>query len=457
MLENRFILRKIFLMFVDFLLLLLALYLSLKLKFFLTGNHFYAFSNHFGDFLIVFLMWLVIFYLFDLYNLKKIRGLAFLMSTEVLAGLINLSVAILYFYIFHSNIEPKTVLIFTVILSLVLMFGWRILWNKYLARNLKTRVAIIGSEEAKIKVLKEILSPSELSFEVVGFITLGQDSTLLNHDFSVLGNYQDLMEIIQREKIDELIVAFNYYKYPEATQKLTMCLPLGIKISELSLVYEEATGKIPVDYIDQIWFLAQLKNHRRFFQVTERFLDIMVSVVGLILSIPIWLILPILIKLDSKGPIIYTQIRVGRNEQPFRLLKFRSMRQDAESQTGAVWSKENDPRITKVGKVIRKLRLDEIPQLINILKGDMSFVGPRPERPEFVNQLKDKIPFYLQRHLVKPGLTGWAQIKYKYGNTEEDALIKLQYDLYYVKNRSLLLYLMILIRTIRIIFTKSGI
>jgi sugar transferase (PEP-CTERM system associated) len=457
MFENRFTLRKIFLMFIDLLLLFLALYLSLKLKFLISGNHFYAFANHFWDFFAIFLFWLVIFYLFDLYDLKKIRSLAFLMSTEILAGLINLGVAILYFYLFHPNIEPKTVLAFTILIGLVLILGWRWIWNKYLARNLKTRAAIIGSEEAKIKVLKEIISPSESSFEVVGFITLGQDSTLLNHDFSILGNYHDLIDIIKREKIDELIVAFNYYKYPEATQKLTMCLSLGIKISELSLVYEESTGKVPVDYIDQIWFLGQLKNHRRFFHASERFFDVIVSVVGLILSIPVWLILPIIIKLNSKGSVLYKQIRVGRNEQPFSLLKFRSMRQDAESQTGAVWSKANDPRITKVGNFMRKIRLDEVPQLINVLKGDMSFVGPRPERPEFVSQLKDKIPFYLQRHLVKPGLTGWAQIKYKYGNTEEDALIKLQYDLYYVKNRSALLYLMVLIRTIRIIFTKAGI
>ena len=457
MFENRFTLRKIVLLLGDLALLFFSLYFALKIRYFFSGEHFYAFSRHFEYFLITFILWLVVFYLFDLYNLRKIRGLAFLFSSLILALGVNLILAMIFFYWFFPEITPKTLLILVAVIGGLMVFLWRVLWSRVLSKNFRPRVAIIGSDETKIKVLNEVLSPSEMHYDVIGFISLGQETSLLTSNFSVIGNYEDLMEIIKREKIDELVVAFNYYKYPEATKKITECLNSNLKITEMSLFYEEAVGKVPTDCIDQIWFLVQLKNQRRVFNFLERFCDIIISSLGLIVALPFVPLIALLVKINSRGPVFYSQWRLGKNEKPYKLYKFRSMVDHAEQQTGAVWAKDHDPRVTKVGAFLRKVRLDEIPQLWSVLTGQMSLVGPRPERPEFVTQLKNLIPFYSHRHLVKPGLTGWAQVKHGYAKNAEDTMHKLQYDLYYVKNRSLLLYLIILVRTIRIVITHKGI
>lgn len=457
MFDNRFNLRKLILSLSDLLLLFVALYVGLKIRNLLSGNTFYAFSKHLAIFLIVFIGWLIIFYLFDLYNLKKIKSNSFIITSVIMAVLTSTGLSIIFFYLVPIIISPKTILLIVALVAVLLIIVWRLIWKKVITKNIKPRVAIIGSDEAKIKVLEEILNPSESDYQVVGFISLGQESTLLNHDFRTLGNYNDLENIINQEKIDELIAAFNYYKYPEATAKVALALSLGIKIFEMALFYEEATGKVPVDCIDQIWFLSQLKNNKNGLRFLLRCLDLFFAGLGLLISLPFLPLIFIAIKIDSAGPIFYSQTRTGKNEKDFQTYKFRTMVDKAEEKTGAVWSQQNDWRITKVGKFLRKTRLDELPQLFNVLIGEMSLVGPRPERPEFVSQLKTTIPYYSHRHIVKPGLTGWAQIKYQYANSLEQAMEKLQYDLYYIKNRSLLLYLMIVIRTIRIILTRQGI
>jgi exopolysaccharide biosynthesis polyprenyl glycosylphosphotransferase len=189
----------------------------------------------------------------------------------------------------------------------------------------------------------------------------------------------------------------------------------------------------------------------------KRGFDLLFALLGIILFLPLLPLLALLIKLDSPGPVFFRQTRVGEKDRHFTLYKFRTMRQDAESLTGAVWAQEDDPRVTRMGRIVRKTRFDEIPQLLNVLKGDMSFVGPRPERPEFVGQLGEKIPYYSSRHCVKPGITGWAQVRYPYGASEEDALEKLRYDLYYIKNYSLWLEFLIILETVKVVlFAKGG-
>jgi sugar transferase (PEP-CTERM system associated) len=221
--------------------------------------------------------------------------------------------------------------------------------------------------------------------------------------------------------------------------------------------YEEITGKLAIENINPSWFIfSDGFRLTPFMHLYKRAFDLFFAALGLLLTMPILPLLALAIRLESPGPILFRQLRVGENEIPFLLYKFRSMRQDAESATGAVWAQVDDPRVTRLGNFLRKSRLDEIPQLFNVLKGEMSFVGPRPERPEFIEKLKERIPYYGSRHCVKPGVTGWAQVSYPYGASEADALEKLRYDLYYIKNYSLPLDFLIILETVKVVLCGKG-
>jgi sugar transferase (PEP-CTERM system associated) len=231
----------------------------------------------------------------------------------------------------------------------------------------------------------------------------------------------------------------------------------GVTFDHLASVYEEYTGKIAVENLRPSWLIFSSGFRKSaWLAAAKRALDLLAASVGVVLAAPVMLLVAAAIRLSSDGTALYHQERVGRHGRLFTVHKFRSMRMDAEATTGAVWASTDDPRITPLGRFIRRSRLDELPQLWNVLKGDMSFVGPRPERPEFVRQLTEKIPFYGQRHVVRPGLTGWAQVRYTYGASVEDALMKLQYDLYYIKNLSLALDLYIIFSTIKTVVLRHG-
>jgi sugar transferase (PEP-CTERM system associated) len=231
----------------------------------------------------------------------------------------------------------------------------------------------------------------------------------------------------------------------------------GVTFDHLATVYEEYTGKIAVENLRPSWMIfSEGFRKSRTQRVTKRTLDIVASAVGLVLAAPIALVVMGLIKLTSPGPVFYRQARVGQDGRTFMIVKFRSMRVDAEDATGPVWAQKNDSRVTPIGGFLRRSRLDEIPQLWNALRGDMSMVGPRPERPEFVADLTRQIPFYGQRHVVKPGVTGWAQVRYTYGASVEDALQKLQYDLYYIKNMSVALDIFVMLQTIKTVLLRRG-
>ncbi len=272
----------------------------------------------------------------------------------------------------------------------------------------------------------------------------------------VIGDYTVLPELLRSNKVDRIIVAL-----PDRRKKLPIGILLqsklnGIKIEEGQDFYERLTGKIALDHLKPSWLIFsdgfRISKTNRF---VKRIADIVFSCVGLILTSPFFLILPLLIKLDSRGPVIFRQIRVGEREKCFTLLKFRTMRDGAEDGT-PMWAREKDDRVTRVGAILRKLRLDELPQLVNVLKGEMSFVGPRPERPYFVSKLRGKIPYYGLRHVVKPGITGWAQIKYPYAASIKDATEKLQYDLFYIKNLSIIFDIAIVLATIKIVLFGRG-
>ncbi len=265
------------------------------------------------------------------------------------------------------------------------------------------------------------------------------------------------MDLIAEKKINKIVVALNQRigLFPLST--LLSCKLRGIQIVDFPDFYEKLTGKILIKDLRPSWLIFSSGfRHTSFYKLLKRMVDILFSVSGLLLASPIMLITAIVIKLDSRGPVFFKQERAGLYGKTFILFKFRSMCSGAEKDTGPVWAKENDMRITGVGRVIRNTRIDELPQLINVLMGDMSFVGPRPERPFFIKKLQQRIPYYTQRLTVKPGITGWAAVKFQYSSNIEGAVEKLQYDLYYIKNISLFLDLVIILKTIQVIITGKG-
>lgn len=272
----------------------------------------------------------------------------------------------------------------------------------------------------------------------------------------VVGDYSQIFQICQTGGVDRIIVALDERRGKFPLEQLLFCRLKGIPVDDGVAFTEQLAGKLSVESLHPS-FLIFSNGFKRsaIFKRLKRVLDIFGSVFGLAVFSVVSLLISTAIKLESKGPVLYRQKRVGEDGKIFHLLKFRSMRADAET-NGPVWAQENDDRVTRVGRVIRKLRLDEIPQMCNVLKGEMSFVGPRPERPFFVDQLKNEIPFYSERHVVKPGITGWAQISYHYGASREDAQEKLKYDLYYIKHMSLLFDLMIVLQTVKIVLLGKG-
>jgi sugar transferase (PEP-CTERM system associated) len=281
--------------------------------------------------------------------------------------------------------------------------------------------------------------------------------TNMQPEIQVIGDFSFIHQIASKIKVDRIIVALEERRGRLPTEELLKCRMEGISVEEGTLFYEHLTGKLLLEntYPSFLIFSNGFKKSN-FNRVVKTAMDYFLASIGLIISLPVIALAALAIKIDSPGPILYWQERVGKNGKIFKLAKFRSMRWDAEKETGPVWTAENDERITRVGKIIRKIRLDEIPQMFNVLGGEMSFVGPRPERPHFVNQLKNEIPFYEKRLSMKPGITGWAQIEYPYGASKNDAMEKLKYDLFYIKNMSIFLDVGIIFRTIRIILFGKG-
>lgn len=273
----------------------------------------------------------------------------------------------------------------------------------------------------------------------------------------ILGGYGDILDTVKTHGVHRVIVCLPERRGNLPVIELLNCRLQGIKVEEGELLYERLTGKIAVGKLRPSYLIfSEGFNRSKFNYIFKRALDIIVALLGLFLAIPIIVATSILIKLESRGPIIFAQARVGKEGRIFNVFKFRSMRSDAEKHSGPVWATQDDDRITRIGHIIRKLRIDEIPQLWNVLRNEMSFVGPRPERPFFVEELKKDIPYYTERLVVKPGVTGWAQINYRYGASKEDAVEKLQYDLYYIKNMSIFLDVLILFRTVKVVLLGFG-
>jgi len=399
------------------------------------------------------------FYLYDLYDFVVMHDRRELVLRLIQAlGLAWVALA-LVFYMLPQLMLGRGISLVALPLALASMVGWRISIHWLLGHPLVgERILIVGSGETAVEIAREVLERRDAGYRIVGFVDnkpelLGQ--SLINP--RVIGLTSEMDDLVKRENIDRIVVAMGERRGTFPTQQL-LDLSLGgnVCIEEGASFYERTTGRVHLNMMRPSWLIFSGRGRQaRLSGVARTFLHRGIALIGALLSLPVALLTAILIKLESPGPVFYKQERVGMNGRPFMIMKFRSMRSDAEKD-GPVWARASDARVTRVGRVIRKIRVDEIPQFWNILKGEMNFIGPRPERPHFVAQLAEEIPFYEQRHLIAPGLTGWAQIKYPYGSSIEDARQKLQYDLYYIKNQSLALDAIILFETVKTILFGRG-
>lgn len=301
-----------------------------------------------------------------------------------------------------------------------------------------------------------IIPLSDANYILGGYVKCADEAADVPAD-TILGTTEHLYEMAKREKTDKIVVSISERRGAFPMRDVLACKMAGIEVIDAPSFYESMTGKLLLENITPSWFIFsegfKVSAWRR---IVKRTVDIACALVGIALTLPLLPFIALAIKLDSRGPIFFRQERFGEREKIFNLYKFRTMGVDAEKGTGAVWAQTNDPRVTRVGAFFRKSRIDELPQFINVLRGDMSLVGPRPERPEFIRKLKELIPYYSERHSVKPGVTGWAQVRYPYGASVEDALEKLRYDLYYIKHISLAFDLLIILETIKVVLFRRG-
>ncbi|HKV25965.1 MAG TPA: TIGR03013 family XrtA/PEP-CTERM system glycosyltransferase [Candidatus Acidoferrum sp.] len=319
------------------------------------------------------------------------------------------------------------------------------------------RVLVVGTAQEGIALVREILARPELNLKVIGFLDeWGQNigKSLVNP--CVIGATRDLNEIVQKEKVDRVVLALKERRGMMPLRELLHLKFGGIGVEDAHTISEKIMGRISLEHLSPSWlFLADGFRKSRFLVLTKRLTDLLISLIALIIASPLMVASALAIWLESRGPILFRQERTGLGGRSFEILKFRSMYQNAE-EGGPAWASTDDPRVTRVGRYLRKFRLDELPQLINVFRGEMSLVGPRPERPHFCRMLEDATPYYVLRQSVRPGITGWAQIKYQYGGSIEEAKTKLEYDLFYIKHLSVVLDLMIIFGTAKVILSGHG-
>jgi sugar transferase (PEP-CTERM system associated) len=387
----------------------------------------------------------------DLIEMVRRPGQAFVLGTLVLA--------LAYF-----SIPPLRVGRGILVLHLPLAFVGILVWRSlvlvaWVHEAMRERVLILGTGQLAQQVAREMLRRAPLGYDTVGF--LGEHPAQVGLRIvnpSVVGILSDLPSVVRHEKATSIVVALDDFRGQLPVAELLQCRLAGIRIEDAASSLERLAGRIPVKSLRQSWFVFSEGFRRpRVFKKAKRTIEFCIALPILVLLSPLLGLLVLLIKLDSRGPVLYSQERVGEHGRIFRVHKFRSMQTDAESSTGPVWATSgHDPRVTVLGRWLRRLRLDELPQLLNVLSGEMSFVGPRPERPHFVEKLRQAIPYYDERHCVKPGITGWAQVKLGYGSNIEDAEAKLEFDLYYIKHMSPLMDFQIVFQTAKVMLLGRG-
>ncbi len=371
----------------------------------------------------------------------------------VSGGLLVLIISLVFF----QHDRPAAPLVVGIALSIASLIALRLTFTRIRFDVFENRVAVLGAGERAARLTSAL--PGGARDRIVGYIANSADRTMAAPSGALIAGKEGegLAERLRRQHVRELIVALDDRRsgaFP--TKELIDCRMRGIVVSDVNSYIERETGKVDLDDLYPSWLIFSPGFKTGVARdVIKRASDIFFSVLLLVLFMPVLIVTALLVKLESPGPVFYLQTRVGKDGKPFKLFKFRSMRSDAEKD-GAVWARKNDDRVTRVGRVIRKIRIDEIPQAINVLRGEMSFVGPRPERPEFVEMLSKEIDLYEERHRVKPGITGWAQVRYPYGASVEDAREKLKYDLFYMKNYSAVFDISIILQTVRVMLFALG-
>jgi sugar transferase (PEP-CTERM system associated) len=397
------------------------------------------------------------FYYNDLYDLTVVQS-----SREVIIRLLQSTGAAAIVLAVACVTVPSLILDPSTFLTALGVFviavaGWRVAFN-YFSHDphLEERVLVVGTGHVAQLVAKQIGGQQDFAYRLVGFVDDDEGIQVVRHH-EVLGKAADLRRIIAEHQVDRIIVGLSDRRGRLPIQELLQAKLSGVRVEDATTTYERLTGKILIDDLKPSWLIfSDGFRASRLTRFVKRMLDLSLSMIGFLLAAPLMAVTALAIKLDSAGPILYSQERVGENGRVFTVFKFRSMCTDAERGGQPVWARDKDDRVTRAGRFIRATRLDELPQLWNVMRGDMSFVGPRPERPFFVEQLAREIPFYVQRHAVKPGVTGWAQVKYQYGSSIEDAMEKLRYDLYYIKHMSIFFDLTIVLDTVKVILFGKG-
>ena len=424
----------------------LALISTLVIRYALINRDLLTFYNsipsHFTSFTIIFFIWLIVFWAAGLYDLLKLKNEELFYKTLISAFIINATIAIAFFYFTpYFLITPKTNLFIDLALTLAILCFWRRYFNRWAGQALKIGVVFLGASPEIIE-LKEFLKKNpQLGYQVSGILAPDNIAELEN-----LWQNKKFSLIVSAEQFDHsrklAFLLFQYFKK-------------GVAINDLDKFYESATNRVPISIIREVWFLENIgQSQRKFYETGKRIFDVVGAVILGIITLVILPFVVLAIEISYPGPVFYKQQRVGRDGKIFTLMKFKSLTNKKSNQE---MRKPYEKEMTFVGKFLRQTHIDELPQVWNILKNEMSFIGPRPEKPEFVERLSNEIPFYEMRHLVKPGITGWAQLHNpNAGPTFKETMEKLQYDLYYVKNRSVFLDLSIALKTLRILISGAG-
>lgn len=438
--------KQVLIFFGDIAVFYISLILTLWLRY--DARFYYQlFNYHLAPFSIILMIWLVVFYIAGLYDLRSFKNNMEFAKKFWYSLLFNAAIAMAFFYL-NTNVAvaPKTNLFIFLVIFGMLDYLHRQIINAILGKSeAGTRMLLVGSNQTSQEIADYLKTNTQLGYEIKFWMKEGLKDKEFEH----------LFEIIIASNINTIVMPAHIKKDFKSASLIYKTLLAGIDIMDLAELYELVFKKVPLAELEEVWFLENITKKHKIYELLITPVEYLAAFLMLAILSPLLLIIALAVKLTSEGPAIFKQKRVGKNGIEFTIYKFRTMKIDAEK-NGPQWANYfNDTRATSIGKFLRTSHLDELPQLLNILKGELSFIGPRPERPEFVTSLKKEIPYYELRHLAKPGITGWAQINFRYGASVKEAYEKTQFDIYYIKNNSPFLDLSILLRTIKFLFTNN--
>ncbi len=451
--------KRIFLFLGDILILYISLYLTLFLRYRADFSH--QIPIHLLPFSFLFIFWMIVFYIANLYELNYTKNSAEFYSSLFTSIAISATISVIFFYLIPDiQIAPRRNLLIYIAVFTGLFSLWRWFYNGFLGKIFRNNTIIVGFNQLAYDLAKFLNKNPQYGYNLKYALDVSEQAafSFQNVDFRQVRGAKDIERIIENEHINTIILSPESYKLPDIINVFYKAGKRNIQFVNLASAFERIMKKVPLEAINQLWFLENVsRGEKRLYELLKRASDIILALIGGIVFLILFPFIAPAIKFSSAGPVFYRQKRIGKGGKILEVIKFRTMVNNAEI-NGAVWAQKDDSRVTKIGRFLRKTRLDELPQIWNILKGEMSVVGPRAERPEFTEKLKKEVPFYEERLLIRPGLTGWAQINYGYGKDLEHSGTKekLQYDLYYIKNRSLAIDLAVILKTIKTVLSATG-